>query len=679
MGSVVAPTVAEDGAGTPRDGGKARTAAGRSLRVARGSGGHREGIKIRTAAGRSPATLCVALALAGGLAAPAAGQDPPPPDTTEVVADSVAALPDSLGEVFSDTLPPPPPPRTQQFPARLTELRGASNEVFECDRECVHASPAFSLLELLIDKVPGLTPVRGDFFAGPHYALDGVLGPGFVDLYVDGRLVSSLEGPTADLRRLSLNYIDRVRVYRGAGGMAIDVELIRHDASSAYSRIGGSTGYPRVEILDGVFANGLGRSFNVEGSFELHDINDRQVNDNRFAARGRLSWIPGSKDFGVQFGYRTENIRRDGVDTLDANRRELILRSRAKIGEQAQLEAYGYMTNFRRNIENLPDSVPRPEHGANGLGVRFSGRPGRGAVSLDILLSGGAAYPSRRAEATAWQPVGPVAVEAGAELAGWKDFNTASYRGGLAYLDTLLFFPIAVRTFGAKGMRGIGFPSMAAAADMSDGGDDGEMAPVPAAADSIGFHGLGASATLGAGPFTLSGRYSKQWLSRTSGFGAGFDRLVAASTDEVDFKSWEARLDGPLLPFGLLLKGVAPLRLNAYWREFESVGPLPLFIPERQLRAEVYFHDTAFNGNLELWLSVRLQRREARMAPAPGSRDLVTLETDSWLGGHFMFKIGDFRFFWRLDNLKQADIGDFPEALFPIQINVFGLRWEFFN
>lgn len=597
----------------------------------------------------------------GGVSAAHAQEPPEPP-----VADSLEVVPDSVLAAFADSIPR----RAQSFPGRLTGLRGPTHEIFDCDRACVHASPSFTLLELLLEHVPGITGVRGEFYQGPHHVFDGGFGPGFATLYVDGREVLSLSRAQADLRRVSLNYVDRVRVYRGADGLVIDVDLIRHDGVQAYSRVSGLTGDPRSEILDAVFANSLGGASNVEASFERYDVQDRQNNQDRFAVQGRFSWMPRSNDFGVQFEYRSENIERTGLDTLQFSRREFVARTRANLGPRAQVEAYGQATSFTDVVENLPDSISPPQRGADGVGLRFSARPGSGGVSMGLRFAGRDIYASRIADLSAWQPIGPFTLEGGAELASWNEFPTESWRAGAAFRDTLLF-PIELKTFTAGGTRGFGFPQH----PMLD--TPGTLEFV--LADTVRFDSRGASAALTIGPFNLAGRYSEQRMDRQVGFGAPFDRLVVADSGEVDITSLEVRFDGPVVPLGVLLRNVSPIRLRASWRKFDSRGAETLFLPERLFRTELYLSDTFFDENLRIWVSVFIDRRGARLVPVPGSPDPVMLDADSWMGGHLMFKIADFRFFWRFGNLGANQIGDFQGARFPRQLNVFGLRWEFFN
>lgn len=589
------------------------------------------------------------LPLLFGLAVPlaAAGQDP-------IRLDSLEVLPDSVRAVFQDTTPK----RAQRFPARLTALRGPSHEVFTCDRDCIHASTAFSLLELLLEHVPGLTGVRGGFFAGPHYAFDGAYGPGFGVLYIDGREILSLAGGQTDLRRLSLNYVERVRVFRGADGFVIDVDLIRHDAARAYSRIGGGTGN-RLQVLEGIFANGLGRAFNVEGSFELLDVNENNVENDRFGGLGRISWMPRSNDFGVQLEFRTSSVDRTAIDTADVRRTEVVVRGRANLNERAQLEVYAQSTSRTLVVPGLPDSIAAPQRGADGVGVRLSTTPGRGTVSASMRFVGGGAYPSTSVDVAGWYPLGPLVVEAGAEHVSWNEFSTRSLRAGLSYTDTLPF-PFTLRGFAAAGSRGVGFPALGAA-------------------DSVGFDAVGASVDIEAGSFDLSGRFSAQRLDRQIGFGLGFDGTVVVDSSRVDVTSLEVRVEGPLIPIGAVIPGLEPIRVRAWWRRNTPRGADVLFLPDRLARVDLTLHDAFFGGNLEIWLTGFFEHRGMRLVPVTGSPDPFLLGADSWVGGHFMFKIGDFRFYWRFTNLAGLRVTDFPGAEFPAQVNMFGLRWEFFH
>jgi hypothetical protein len=555
----------------------------------------------------------------------------------------VEVLPDSVREVFAE------PESAPAFPARLLPLRGEAYTVYECDHECLQASTAFSLLELLQETVPGITGVRPGFFAGPHFALHGPYGPGFVRLFIDGREVPSLESRSTDLRRASLVYIERVRVTRDADGLIVDVETRRHATEEAYSRISGGTGQPRAQVLDGTFTNGFGRNFTLEGAFDLQDIGQGGVENDRFDVLARLNWVPGDR-FGLQFEYRNENVDRTAADTADIARRQVLLRSRFDVSSNVQLEAYYANAGLR-----AADSTLRV---AKTVGVGVSAKPGDATLALGVSSTAGGAYPSLDARLTGGYAVGDrLTLEVGVGRQSWDGFTTSQLRAALAYSPPAL--PIVLRADGSTGSRGI-------------------PVPIQERADSVSFHALGASAELELGPYRLNGRYGIQNLSRQLSFGAGFDSLLVAS-GELDVKSWEVGVHGPLIPIGALISGLAPIRLSGNWRHQDAGGVEALFLPSTLARGELLLHDDFFAGNLEIWLGAFAEYRSETKSASTGATEPVLLSSYTWTGGYFMFRIRDFRFFWRLTNPTGVLVADIPGAGFPQQVNVFGVRWEFFN
>lgn len=602
---------------------------------------------------RHPPVGLIALAvLASGR--PLLSQEPVRPDT--VPADSlVEVVPDSVREALRQERPPP----VTAFPERRLPRRGGV-AVYECDRECVQSSTAISLLELLLDVAPGVTGLRPGFFSGPQYALHGPYGPGFVRLFVDGREILSLETRQTDLRRVTLANLERVRILRDADGLVIDVDLLRHASPDAYSRISGGTGEPNLQILDGLFASGLGRRFVVEGGFELLEASFSGARNDRFGAWARLSWMPSSNRFGLSFEYRTETLQRTAADTTDFGRGGLTLRARADLSDAVQLDAFAATEGFKLDASGFAEGEEVPERDVETLGVGLSVTPGRLDVGVGVRLAGGAAYPSLAGHLTTGFRLGAGArIEAAGELARWEEFSTSEARVALSFADTLLL-PFDVRVDASRGLRGIPYPL-------------GESA------DSVGFRALGLAAGLEVGPYRLDGRYGIQHLSRALVFGAGFDSLVQVGPDEVDVDSWEVGLEGPLIPLGAVIRGLAPIRLRGFWRHHDPGDDGPLFTPAHVARAELRFHDTFFDGNLEIWLSGFLERHGVFRSAESGAPDPVSLTGYTWPGGHFMFKIGDFRFFWRLTNPAGVSVADVVGAEYPVLVNLFGVRWEFFN
>ncbi len=592
---------------------------------------------------------CLALVLALAGANQAAAQNPPPPDSL------VEVLPDSLRGVFERTVRSEP----QAFPARRFALGGMATEMFDCDSECVRSSTSISLVDLLSEFVPGLTTVRGGYFAGPHHLMQGPYGAGFVALYVDGREIASLERAQVDLRRISLPLVHRVRVYRAAAGVIIDVETYQHEGP-AYSRIGGGTGEPQLSTLEAAFANGLSSAFLIEGGMELLDVETAGVENDRFEAMARLSWMPVSNDFGVQFEYRTESVDRAAADTADVRRQELLLRARGNLGESAQAEIYASSSKWKLNTTAvIPDEEEPERRDVDVLGGRFATALGAGRVDLSGRLSGGAAYPSFAAEARGSYPLWGFQAEAAYELANWASETASALQGAVTYTDTLLV-PFTLRGFAGSGTRGFGFPAL----DSSG---------------VVGFSSMGAGGEFRVGALLVSGRFAKERLDRQLGFGASWDAIVELDSAAVDLTTWEARIDAPLIPLGELMEGVSPIRLKGFFRSNTSARTLPLYVPTDISRGELSFNDTFFEDNLEVWISAYVERKGQRLLPRAGASDPLPASSYMWPGGELMIRIGSFRLFYRLANPNGTTAFDVTGALFPVNVGLFGIRWDFFN
>jgi len=599
--------------------------------------------------GRRFRLFAFAAAALAGTATGALGQVPTRQDTL------VETLPDSARAVFGQ----PRRSEPQAFPLRRGALRGPATEVFECDRACVQASTALSLLDLLSEHVPGIRPLRGGFFAGPHHLFDGIYGAGFVTFRIDGREIPSLERAQTDLRRISLISVSSVRVYREAAGLIVEVDTYRHDAGEAYSQIGGGTGSPSLQTLNAAFANGLASAYTIEAAIDLLDEKDGGVPNDRFEAMARLSWMPVGNDFGVQFEYRSETVDRTAVDTADIRRKSVLLRARGNVGEEGQVEVYGALSNYRLKPQNVVGDSTEPTRDANVLGARLTTPIGAGRARVEARFSGGSAYPSLRTEISGTYPVGPLWVEGGLDFGNWTDFSASSWRAAAAFSDTLLV-PFTVRAFGASGDRGIGLPAFSRS-------------------ESVGFSSYGLAGEFRLGSTHISGRYATQRLDRQLGLGAAFDSAAVLDSSRVDVTTWEARLEGPLVPIGKIIHGLDPITLRAFYRQNSASGALPIYVPDNIGRVELILHDFFFQGNLEFWLSGYIERRGQRLLPRPGQTDLVAVSSFTWPGGQIMLKIADFRLFYRFANPAGQLAFDIPGTNFPLNEGLFGIQWEFFN
>lgn len=293
------------------------------------------------------------------------------------------------------------------------------------------------------------------------------------------------------------------------------------------------------------------------------------------------------------------------------------------------------------------------------MSARLSTGLAAGSGSVETRMSSGGAYASFVGDVSAAYPVGPVILEGGGALGRWTGFSTFAWRGAVAFSDTVLV-PFTLRGFASAGDRGVGDP-------------------VLDTAQVVGFNAAGLGGGLDLGPFRVSGRYSGQSVDRELGLNASWDRSAVLDSAAVDISTWEVRLEGPLIPLGGIIPGLEPIRIRGYYRSNSSAESLPLYVPDTMLRAELALTDTFFQGNLELWLSVHLERKGPRRVPVAGDPDVMTVDAYTWPGGQLMVKIGDFRFFYRFDNPGGQSVADIPGATFPLTLGVFGIRWEFFN
>ncbi|MFQ5688703.1 MAG: hypothetical protein ACE5HQ_00335 [Gemmatimonadota bacterium] len=554
----------------------------------------------------------------------------------------------------------PRPPRVAAFPERLLAPEGEALPVFECNRTCLLDSSALSLLDLLLEAAPGLTPLRTGYFGGSHHVLEGPFGPGSVLVFLDGNELPPLESGQVDLERISVVYLDRVRVFRRADGVVIDLASRRHDEPVAYARITGATGDPNLQLLRAIFANGLGRDFTITSAFDLLNVFEPERENDRFDFFARMSYMPMTNRFGAQLEYRSESLSRTSSDTLDLDRRTLLLRLRGDLSSTVQAEAVVSSSDFR------VDSVKI--HDVNQATLTLSARPGRTALVVGLQFQDGAAYPSVVGRARATYSVSErLIVQAGAEIGSWDEFTSREFRVGASYkLNAPL--PITLRADGVAGRRGISRPANTLVDSTLVG-----------TADSVSFSAAAASVEAELGKLRLRGRLSLQSLDRQLPFGDTFDRDLTP-LPSVDVVGLEAGIRGPLIPLSFLHRELDPITVDAFWRHQSTSGNgTALYLPANLYRARLIAKETFFQGNLTVWLSGTVSHRDQTASARAGDMNPVLLPSYNWFSGRFGFQIGEFHFWLRFTNPNGFAAAEVPGISFPRRVTVFGVKWEFFN
>jgi hypothetical protein len=600
---------------------------------------------------RTPEVVGLVLLLCLGYAAGLSGQEPERPAAEVVVDTLVVEFEGELTGTLADST------GNERFQQIAEEMRppskGWSWSTYEWDRQEILRSNAMTLLDLLSEAVPGFTTLRTTWFGGPHYAVEGALGPGFLSVSVDGRELTSLDAGQVDLTRIALASVESVRVRRRADGWIAEVTTLRREKRSAYSRITGGTGDPGLSRLRLLFSNGVGNNFNLATSIDLLDTGGEHASTD-FNFWGRVAWLPGGGDAGLELQWVTESMERDVYSPADLNRTELFIRGRGNLGDHFQAEAFAGTSGLSSEGESVRKV-------ANG-GFRLSGEAESGWFRTGFRLWDDPTYPIVDVDLDGgYRFFSWLSLTAGGRLGSWNDFSTSEGRLGVA--ATVRRLGLTLTADGATGTRGVSYPTLERA-------------------DSVSFDVAAGALALRLGPFTLSGRGEYQNLSRQLPFGAVFDREQQPG-GSVELGLAEGGFVGPIIPLGLVLNDVEPIRLRGFYRYSNVLdGDEALYVPESVARAELFWHDSFFEEELEVSAAFGLNYRDSMLtSPGPGTAGSSTVRVPSYtfVDWNLMIRILGVRVYWRFDNLTAVEGQDLPGLPFPVRRSVFGVKWEFLN
>jgi len=619
--------------------------------------------------------LCPTLAVAwiGIGADPVAAQEDAPPDTA-AVPDTIAPadtligeLPGELVGVLADSAP------DSAFAVLADPLRPAparlAGETVVWDRERIRRSNALHLGELLAEMAPGSLALRAGFVGGPAHLLDGPLGPGSLDIRIDGRPLVPLVGAQPDLSQILLAIVDEVRIRRYAGGWRVDLTTLRRTERRAYSRIEAGSGDPGLESLRLVFTNGIGSAFTATGGFELLDA-DSPVSDVQ-GFSGGFAWMPGGGTSGVELQYEQRSFEQTTFDEATGTRSRLVFGGRVGLAEHVQASAW--VGESARELDApLAGEGEEPTDrrvAATQGGVELRGVWERAWGVLGARLADDPALPARELELEGGvHPTPWLALDAAGKAGAWEDFDAREGHVGIAVL--LPVGGLDLRLYGqvGSGVRGVSY--LAA----------GAVDPGAPSADSVEFEGAigGVEATLGA--FRVGGRVARQRVDRQLAFGTGFDAPAGAVGPAAELIAWEGVVDVPVLPLSWLGSEFAPIRVRGFARrnELRSVET-PLYVPVNILRGEVYFEDDFLQDDLGVRLAIGVDRRDPWLAPSAPGTGAAPVEVPARTGLNFDLglRILDGLVFWRVDNITSRQQQDLPGFEFPVRRQVFGVRWAF--
>jgi len=617
------------------------------------------------------------LAVVGALswASPAIAQEDAPADTV-AVNDTVAAPADTIGElpgelvgvladraadsafvVLADPLRPEP-----------DRLAG---EVVVWDRERVRRSNALHLGELLAEMAPGSLLLRAGFVGGPAHLLDGPLGPGALDIRVDGRPLIPVTGAQVDLSQILLALVDEVRVRRYAAGWRVDLTTLRRTERPAYSRIEAGSGDPGLESLRLVFTNGIGSRFAATAGFELLDAENPVSDLQGFS--GGLSWMPGGGSSGVELQFEQRSFEQTVFEEHTGSRTRLVLGGRLDLADH--LQAAAWVGEAARELDAAPAGGVGGEEPADLRAAAAQGGVGLHGVwdrawgAIGLRFADDPALPERDVEVEGGvRPTPWLTLDAAAKIGAWEEFDSREGHVGAAAL--LPVRRVKLRVYGqlGSGVRGVSY--LAA-------GVSGPDAPI---ADSVEFEAALGGFEAALGSFRVGGRVARQRVDRQVAFGTGFDAPAGAPGPAAELIAWEGVVDVPILPLSWLGREFDPIRLRGFARhnQIRSDGT-PLYVPVNVLRGEIYFEDDFLQNDLGVRLAIGVDRRDAWLAPSgpEAGAPPVDVPARTSLNFDLGLRILDGLIFWRFDNVASRQQQDLPGFGFPVVRQVFGVRWAF--
>ena len=561
-----------------------------------------------------------------------------------------------------DTIPPPTLP---DLPS--VGPTGWGVGVWEWQRRDLLMLADLSVLDLL-ERLPGITPVRAGAYGQPEGASVFATAGGGIRYVLDGFTLDPLTTPTFDPSRLPLLALARIRVERRVTGAVVEMESLDPSDPRPHSIVEAATGDVGVNLFRGIFLApdvlggplSLGFERLAAGAIGTSNL-----------TTGWLKWTFVRDSAGIQVEYRQSEMDRTGVQPAFLGKRsDWAVRARARL-LGLSTEAYAGVTTVEDD-----DGVIVLREGTPQGGVRAYRSLG-GAIPVDVRaalrLRDHPRLPALEAELEAWAAPLPWLGAGVSARQGW-------WRAGDPTLETSFrarVGPVAgVALTGELSSGAPGAARFVAPVDSLVIRPDPAAARVGVALDRWGLRAGVAALRLEA--------------SEAAGFGVGFDP-TAPTYPAGEATGLEATVSLPT--------GWAPLRVEGWYVGMEAPD-LWLYTPDTSWRAGLrYDHSPLPSGNLEIHARVEHAFR-GRMA-APCAPPLGCSEAD----GDGVVSVGSYRAtnleltirvvtvraFVRWENVLNrpyqqdlpfgypSDPGTEGRFSLPGQHILYGVKWEFWN
>lgn len=601
----------------------------------------------------------------------------PRPDTAvaEAARDTAAA---------ADTVPATPDSLTyHELPALAEGLpAGFHTGVWTWDRPALKATPAYTLLELL-QRIPGVVPLRGGDYGTPEAASAFGQGGGRLRVFWDGFELLPLDGSAVDLGRVPLSGLESVRVERGMGEVRVELESFRIGDPRPMSLVEAGTGDLDTNLFRGTFVHprALGGSLGVA----LERIDTRGTGGDEEGSRTG-GWVRYTWHFGDRGGIRAEYRRATTESALDTfppavTRSDWTLRGRYEIREGLVAEAFTGASSISQGDEDglTPIEGRRSQHGLRASWVR-----GPLWARGELRVLSGPDLPSTAAELRGGGALG----EVGGVSGRWSH---ESWEGEAADLLALRAWSRPVWGLSAfvsweSGERAARvFPVREVVEEpdgTGDGTDDPGSTPDEPEEPAAPTHritdrtGLRVGGRFARGPVSLSGAWLRLEADTLLPFGLHTDRgaLVRPGGEYTGFEV-EGRIDLPLKGFYL-------------YGAMQQWDTEARYLPERTYQGGLAFHDVFLESeNFELWGELGVQGRDPMLVPfdsglgeegEPPILERVPFY-QSW-NAFIEARIVSVHILIRWDNFTiRQNNQDFPGRIQPPTRSTYGIRWTMWN
>ena len=586
-------------------------------------------------------------------AGPAGPGEPAPAAGREGRAGAGASAQDTAAP---DTVMPPP----ENLPALGKRAPvGWAGGAWEWHRQDLLRLPDLSLLDLL-ERIPGMVPVRADITNQPEAAAVFGLGGGAIRYVLDGFVLDPLTSPTFDPSRISLLALERVRVERGVTGATVRLETLTPDDARTKSVIEAATGDYRVNLFRGIFlpprvmggALGLGFERLSADGFTPGGSNHNVT---------WVKWTWARDSAGVQVEYRQSTMARQGVGpAFDGTRSDWAVRARKALGPVTG-EAYVGATSVENQVGedvNVPIREGTPQGGLRVASVLPGPVPAY--MQAAVRFRDHPRLPDQEVEAALEAQLLPGITVAGEAAHGWWPGGEPTGRwSARAVLGPLLGFRAFGEVFRGGPLVGSG-PEVALPAP-----DD--SLPFRASRDGervgLAFEGLG---------FALGGAAIRVAADTLHGFGLPFEpRSPRRAVREARGVEAHARIP----------TGLEPLTLQGWYVGMDAPGWL--YLPRHHWRAALVYHQLPLpSDKLELFARVEHVFRGAMSVPAAAGATDPIQRSDAYRATNLelTIRVLTVRAFLRWENLThRLNQADLPGYEFPGQRILWGVKWIFWN